>query len=66
MGSIATARIFHLRGHRQRGVYIRRHRFKAVNTQGVPLQRRCVATAGGFLCKGGAGVSPASSEASQS
>ena len=49
-----------------KGPQARRCRFKAVHTQRGAHKRRFAATARGLLFKGGAGVSPASSEASQS
>ena len=80
MGYVATARVLLFGGvqgcppHRakgavvqiQGGAYTRRCTYKAVHTQGAAHKMRAVATARVLLCRGGAGVSPASSEGSPS
>ena len=57
-----TRRAVHIQGR----AYTRPCTYKAVHTQGSAHKRRSVATTGVLLFKGGAGVSPASSEASRS
>ena len=52
--------------HIQGGSYTRRCTYKAVHNESLAHKRRSVATAGVLLLRGGAGVSPASSEASRS
>ena len=76
---VATARVFSVNGvvglfppsseasrspHTQGGAYTRQCTYKAVYTQGDAHKRRSVATTRVFLFKGGAGESPASTEAS--